>query len=56
MFECSASSQVTILPDSAAMATSQVGPLVLRAWVAAPVPRPPQPTRAMGMVTWHAPA
>ena len=25
-------------------------PLVPRAWVAAPVPRPPQPTRAMGMV------
>ena len=32
------------------MATSLVGPLVCRAFSAAPVPRPPQPTRASWMV------
>ena len=35
---------------TSAMAQSFVGPLVLRACAAAPVPRPPQPTRAILMV------
>ena len=35
---------------TSAMAQSFVGPLVLKAFKAAPVPRPPQPTRAILMV------
>jgi hypothetical protein len=45
----------SVVAEEAAIATSFVGPFFTdRALMAAPVPRPPQPTRASGMVLFSA--
>ena len=55
-FEFSASSQVIILPDSAAMADQPGRPPGAEGLGCGDGAAPAAPTRAMGMVTWPAPA